>query len=282
MDDPAPTLREFFEAWELFRDPVLCGIFAGAVLGLQGVFIVLRRMVFVTAAVSQSAALGVALSFYAAIHLGWEVPPVTGALLLAVGVAMIFAVRPDRLRLPREGLLGLAYALAGGLTVLVGDRISQEAHDISAILFGTAVLVRPIDLGLVAGVGALVLAVHAFFHRGFVLAGFDADGARVQGVPVLALDVVLWTLVALEVSVATRALGALPVFAFAVLPALAALPLARRMGTALALAAALGAISGGLGYLAAFLLSFPVGASQTAVAALLTVAVVPLGRPRSA
>jgi len=45
-------------------------------------------------------------------------------------------LEPSRLRLTRESMLGLAYALTGGAAILVGDRISQEAHDVEAILFG--------------------------------------------------------------------------------------------------------------------------------------------------
>ena len=45
-----PTWHDFVDNWSLYRDPVLCGVTAGAVLGVLGVFVVLRRAVFVTAA----------------------------------------------------------------------------------------------------------------------------------------------------------------------------------------------------------------------------------------
>src|SRR5262249_43474116 len=66
MDPTTPplTLHDFFAAWELFRDPVWAGVVAGATLGYLGVYIVLRRMVFVSAALSQAAGLGVATAFY--------------------------------------------------------------------------------------------------------------------------------------------------------------------------------------------------------------------------
>ena len=70
------------------------------------------------------------------------------------------------------------------------------------------------------------------------------------------------------VSVTTRALGAMPVFAFSVLPAMTALSLGRRLSAVFTLAAMLGLLSAVLGYLAAFFLRFPVGACQTVVAAL--------------
>ncbi len=271
-EQASPTWEEFVEGWELglYSDPVICGIVAGLVLGYLGVFVVLKRMVFVTAAISQASGLGVALAFFFGIHLGIELHPVIGAVVLALIAAGVFAVPAGRLGLSQESLLGFVYIATWAGAVLIGDRIAQEAHDIAAILFGTAVLVEPTDVKLLLTVGAAVLLVHLVAHRGFVFATFDPVGARVQGVPVATIDLLGWILLALEVSVATRALGVLPVFAFAVLPAMAALLVVRnRIRWALLLASLLGAISGGSGYLVAFFLEFPVGACQAMCAAAL-------------
>jgi zinc transport system permease protein len=283
-DQHAPSFGEFAAGWELgiYQDPVLCGALAGIALGLLGVFVVLRRAVFVTAAVSQSAGLGVALAFMLDIHAGIALPPVAGAFALASFATLLLGFRMEKLRLPSEAVLGFAYAAASAGAVLVGDRISQEAHDVAAILFGTAVLVRPLDLALVAGVGLFVLVAIACSYRGLVFAGFDREGARVQRLPVRSLEMLLWLLVALEVSVTTRALGALPVFAFAVLPAMAALAVWQRLRHALIAAALIGGIAGGAGYVLAFFLEFPVGASQSALASALFLLALLIGRLRGA
>jgi zinc transport system permease protein len=173
-------------------------------------------------------------------------------------------------------VLAAVWLLCSAAAVLVGDRITQEAHDIGAILFGTAVLVRPEDLQLVLGVGGLVAVTTILCREGFVFSGFDPDGARVQGLPVRLLELLLVGLITLEVGVTTRALGALPVFGFSVLPGVAALLAAPRLGWALPLAGLFGALSGGLGYLLAFFGMFPVGASQAAVAAGFVVLMIPL------
>lgn len=83
----------------------------------------------------------------------------------------------------------------------------------------------------------------------------------VGGVPPTHLGFRTLVAITVMVAVATRALGALPVFAFSVLPALAAL---------------LGALSGGRGYLVAFFRSFPVGACQAVTAGLFVVAAIPV------
>jgi zinc transport system permease protein len=144
--DPLPvetsSWAQFWDAYELFRDPMLCALIAGCVLGFLSMYVVLRRMVFVSAAVTQSAGLGVALAFFAQIHLGFHVEPTLGAAGMALVSTVLLMMDPTRMRLTRESVLGLAYALTGGAAILVGDRISQEAHDIQGILFGTAVLVE--------------------------------------------------------------------------------------------------------------------------------------------
>ena len=80
MADSAPSFSEFMQGWELgiYREPIYCGVLAGLLLGYLGVYVVLRRMVFITTAVSQAAGLGVALAFFAQIHLALQVPEVAG------------------------------------------------------------------------------------------------------------------------------------------------------------------------------------------------------------
>jgi zinc transport system permease protein len=268
----APSLRDFLAAWELFRDPVLAGVIAGATLGYLGVYIVLRRMVFVSAALSQAAGLGVALAFYAQIALGAGTilgEPLAVAMAFTIATMLVLVRNNSERWVSRESLLGAVYLVGGAGALLVGTKIRQEAHDIQTILFGAAVLVTPADLVKLEIVGALSLLMQLVGGRGFRFASFDRDGARIRGLPVRLLDLALFVSIAVSVSVATRVLGALPVFAFSVLPAMAAILIARNVRAAMALAAVFGALAGGAGYVTAFLYTWPVGASQAAFAAAL-------------
>jgi zinc transport system permease protein len=268
-DAPAPTLRQFLDAWELFHDPVVAALVAGAVLGWLGVYIVLRRVVFVSAALSQAAGLGVALAFYlqsAVGATGLAGDPLACATALTLATMLFVSRAEDGRFVSRESVLGAAYLVGSAGALLVGTKIRKDAHDITDILFGAAVLVTPEDLRTLEIVGAVILVAQVALEKGFRFASFDPDGARIRGLPVHLLDGALFTSIAVAVSVATRVLGALPVFAFTVLPAMAAILVAPSVRVALVLAAALGAVAGGAGYVVAFLRSWPVGASQTAVA----------------
>jgi zinc transport system permease protein len=269
MPHSVPTWAELVQGWELgiYRDAIFCGLAAGLALGYLGVFVVLRKMVFITAAVSQAAGMGVALAFFVQIHLGMQLSPVIGAIAMATLFTFLFSLPADRLPVSREAALGVAYIAAWSLSVMLGDRISQEAHDISSILFGTAVVVRTEDLYSVFAASFVALAFHIAAHRGVTFALFDPEGARVQRLPVRALELTSWLCIALVVSVATRALGVLPVFAFAILPATAGLLVFERLRWVLVAAAVLGGLAGAGGYVVAFFLNLPVGACQAATAA---------------
>jgi zinc transport system permease protein len=265
--DDAPSWDDFTASWDLFRDAVHAGAIAGAVLGFLSVYVVLRRMVFLSAAVTQAAGLGVVLAFYATIHLGLAVDPLVGATMMALATAALLSRDFHGWGLSREMVLGMTFALASGGAVLVGSRITQEAHDIQSILFGSAVVVSPEDLHRLVVAAALVMALQLWWFRGFAFASFDPISARVQRVPVGALDLVLLLSIGVAIAIAARALGAMPAFALSTLPGVAAILVARGPLVVPFLVAALfGSAAGVLGYMLAFFAELPVGASQTVVA----------------
>jgi len=189
-----------------------------------------------------------------------------GASLLAT---LVFVANPVRLHLTRESVLGFVFLASGAGAVIIGDRITQEAHDLSAILFGSAVMVQPVDVVLVGSAAFFLLGGHLLLLRALIFAGYDPKGARVQGLPVRGLNGFLFLSVGLAVALCTRALGALPVFAFSVLPAMTALVLTSRLGVVFAVATVVGALSGVVGYGISFRAEMPVGATQSGLAAAL-------------
>lgn len=293
MTDTSATWAELFANLGIFKDAILAGGLAGALLGFLGVHVVLRRMVFASSAIAQAAALGVALSFWvpAAINpLGHAAghaagpgghvitslvfQPVLWAIAASLLATLAFIANPVRLHLTRESMLGFVFLASGAGAVIIGDRITQDAHDVATILFGSAVVVQSLDLYLVAGATVVLLGGHLALWRALLFVGYDPMGAQVQGLPVRALNGFLFVSVGLAVALCTRALGALPVFAFSVLPAMAALAVTSRIGLCFVLATVFGAFSGVAGYAVSFRAELPVGATETAMAAALLAAAI--------
>ncbi len=262
--------QEFVTAFSLFREPIAAGAAAGAGLGVLSVFIVLRRVVFLSATLAQSAGLGVTLAFFLHAHADLHLPPTIGAILTSLFVVGLLSVNHTRLGTTREALLGLLFLGSSAGAILIGGYISQESHDIQTVLFGSAVLVRTLDMWLLIAGAVAVIVLTAWFWRGFLFAAFDEEGARVQGLPsALLIGLMLGMIIAMN-ALATRALGSLPVFALATLPAVAALSLTRSLPITVCVAALIGVIGGAGGYVVAFFANWPVGASQSGVLVLIS------------
>lgn len=278
----------FFQAYFLWRDAMASAVIAAALCAYLGIFVVLRRMAFVSAALSQVSGLGVALSFFIGSFFGidphgdvpWLISPVFLALVLSCAASMLLSLptRARRVSNP-ESLVALAYLTASASVVLVlaSPRIVQEAHEVGELLFGSAVAVRQQNL-LALAISALVVAlVHGVFFKDFVFVSFDAETARSTGFPVGRVDAILNLSIAVTVATATRALGTLPVFAFLVLPAGAALLCAKRLWFAVVLAMLIAVVSAVLGYYLSFAYQLPTGPTMAALTAL---AWVPAGLAR--
>jgi zinc transport system permease protein len=246
----APTWQDFWSNVSIFRDAIVTGGLAGLLLGFIGVHVVLRRMVFASSAIAQAAALGVALSFW----IGALVDPVRHAAGHTAGANV--------------HLTPFIFDPCCGPSSPRCSRRSCSSPTPCACT-SRAVVVQHLDLVLVSIATVVLLSGHLLVWRALVFAGYDPLGARVQGLPPRALDGFLYVSVGLSVALCTRALGALPVFAFSVLPAMAALALTSRIGLVFALAGFFGALAGVGGYAVSFRAELPVGATQTALAALL-------------
>jgi zinc transport system permease protein len=266
----------FFEAYFLWRNAMIAALIAAAMCGYLGVFIVLRRVAFVSAALSQVSGLGVALSFFIGSfwgidphgeHIPWFISPVFLALVLSCAASMLLSLRPRRTN--PEALVALAYLAASASVVLVlaSPRIIQEAHEVGELLFGSAVAVREQNLISLAVAAVVVLGVHAAFFKDFVFVSFDDETARSMGYPVAWLNAALNLTIAVAVAMATRALGTLPVFAFLVLPAGAALLLARRLRRAIVVSVGIAMLSAAFGYYLSFSYQLPTGPTMAALCA---------------
>jgi zinc transport system permease protein len=266
----------FWEARFLWQEPMLASVIGAALLGYLGFFVLLRRIAFMSAALSQVSGLGVAVSFLVGSYFGmephgptpWWLSPSAGAFLFAGLGAVLMALPARSKRVTPESVVALCYLAASAFVVVVlaNPRIAQEAHEVGDLLFGNAVVVKREDLVELTIAAGITFVIHALFFKEFLFASFDGEAARVFGVPVNRMDLLLHLSLALCIAVATRALGALPVFAFLVLPAGAALLFSERLRPVLALSVGIAVFCAAFGYYLSWTLSLPTGSVMVALA----------------
>jgi len=250
----------FWEASFLWRDPLAAACLGSILCALSGVFVVLKRSAFVGAAVSQAAGLGVVGALLLPHVAGVVVPPLGAGVLVGASSAGLFAMSRKGGRVGVEAAIGIAYALAGAGSLLLGTFLTHEYESVHALLFGDAVAAPPEELAAltvtVMGLAILLLA----YGRKFVFASFDPETARAMGMPVRRYNAALYFAVGLSIAVATRSLGALPVFALTLAPAAGGLLLFDRLPRVFAFAVATAVAAALVGYYLSFVWEKPTGA----------------------
>jgi zinc transport system permease protein len=267
----------FWESHLIWRDAMIVSVLAAAMCSFVGVFIVLKRVVFVSAALSSMSGVGVAVSFWLASLLGiaphaapFWLDPRLYALGFAVLGALLFSFNLGHRRISGESAIGLGYIIASALVIVVlnSPRVAQEAHEINDLLYGNSVTVSTQTLWVTVATFLVVAVIHRVFHKEFVFVTFDLEMARTLGYRTRLWSIGLFLTFALAVSEATQAIGALPVFAFMVIPPAAALLLASRLWSVFALSVGIGAFSAAAGYYVSFVWPMPTGATMVVLAAL--------------
>ncbi len=264
-------LGGFLAAREIWQAPLAASVVAGALLGFLGVYVVLRRTVFVSAALTQISTVGLVVGLFLEERLHIEAEHAHHQLGMAMGFAVVGAlllgaVRPRRL--PAEAMVGAAWVAASAAVVLGVSRLVHASHDLGGMVFGNAVAVPDDELWMIGAVALICAALHLAFAKEIAFASFDPETARAQGMRVRVWDAVLSLSLGLAIPASARALGALPVFALLTLPAAAALLLGLRFRAVFAVATVLGVLAAAGGYLVSWVAETPTGATMVLVAAL--------------
>ena len=230
---------------EFMRLALVSAVLVGLVAPAVGVFLVQRRLALMGDGIGHVALTGVALGFL----LG-TAPVLTAVVVATLGAVVIELVRQQG-RTSGDVALALMFygGIAGGVLLIgLSDRGSNAS--LLSYLFGSLTAVSPQDVVVIAVLAGVLLLALALFGRQLFAVCHDEEHARVMGLRVRALNLLLAVMAALTVTVAMRVVGLLLVSALMVVPVATAQQLVRgfRATVVVALSAGvLAAVSGVLG-----------------------------------
>ncbi len=195
-----------------FQRALIAGFFIAIMSPMIGIFIVLRRLSMIGDTLAHVAIAGVALGFLINLY------PLGMGLVFAVLAA--FAI--EKLRTAYKGYaeLSIAIMLSGGIALAsifftMGRGFNMNVH---SYLFGSILALNDTDLWMVFGVTVIVVTIVFIFMKEMFLVTFDEDAAKVSGLPLSTLNIMITVLTALVVSVAIKIVGALLVSALLTVP----------------------------------------------------------------
>jgi len=207
----------------MFPEAVIAGAVIAAVCAMLGVFVILKRVVFIGIALSEVAACGIAAAIMCHIH------PFLGAAALTLATVTVLSYPFEGNRLPRDAVLGVIFVLASAASILIVAHSGFGLQDVKALLYGDLILTSDKDLTLILAIFIPVGVYLLAFFRPTLYTFLDREAARVLGLRVVLWELLYFFALGLAVSAASKVAGALLVFCYLVVAPSTALLLCRKL-----------------------------------------------------
>ncbi|HOC90041.1 MAG TPA: metal ABC transporter permease [bacterium] len=239
---------------------LLSATIIGTVCAIIGVYVVLRGMAFIGAGIAHASFGGVALG----ITLG--VNPLLTTILFCLATAWSIAFLSEGRKVSEDSAVGIFFASSMAFGVLLIGLMKGYQADLFGYLFGNILAVSPADLWSSLAIGALVILLVWFFFKEFLLFTFDPEMARVTGLPVKALNLLMMSMIAVTIVISIKSVGIVLVSALIVTPAASAYLLSDDFKKMMLLSIILGVGSTWTGLLLSVWLNLASGATIVMVA----------------
>lgn len=239
---------------------LLASILVGVLCAVVGCYVVLRSMAFMGDALAHAILPGVAIAYL--LHGNLLVGALVAAVLVALGIG--FFSRQGMLK--EDTAIGILFAAALSLGVVLISTIRTYALDLTHILFGNILGVSSTDLWMCGILGLIVILTIILLYKEFLVISFDPVLAATLRLPAELLRSLLLILLALTVVVSLQTVGVGLVAAMLVTPGATAYLLTRRLTTMMFVSAGLGAFSSVTGLYMSYYLNIASGAAVVLVA----------------
>jgi manganese/iron transport system permease protein len=234
---------------------LLGGVLVAAICALVGTYVVLRGLAFVGDALAHAAFPGVVIAYLLKGNI------YLGALLFALATALGVGVVSRHGRVSHDTAIGILFAGAFALGVLLMSAIQGYTVDLFSFLFGNVLGISERELWLVAFLGGVVVLTITVLYKELLLLSFDPTVAEAMGYPVQAFNHLLLGLIAVTIVISIQAVGIILVVALLVTPSATAYLLTQRFFQMMVLGVVLAALAAVIGLYLSYYLNVASGAA---------------------
>jgi len=246
---------------------LLTGLLAGIACGVIGSYVVTRRITYIAGAIAHSVLGGMgAARYFSTVHQWHWLHPIWGAIAAALASAVIIGLVFLWARQREDTVIGAVWAVGMAVGILFIYRTPGYSEDLMSYLFGNILLVSSDDLWLIGCLDALVIGVGLLFYNPLLAVCFDEELARIRGLHVEFLYLLLLCLTALTVVLLVTVVGIVMVIALLTLPAAIAGEFTRRLWQMMVLSSLLAVLFTTVGLAVSYGPDLPAGATSIVLA----------------
>jgi len=199
--------------YEFMRNAFMAGVLASVICGTIGVYVVLKRIVFISGGIAHFSFGGIGLGYLLNLN------PMITTLFFSLGAAISIGVSKRRIRIQEDTIIGILWAMGMALGIVFVGLSKGYAIDLFSYLFGSILAVSRQELYIMLVLSAIIIAIVGLLYKEFLLITFDEEYGDVLGAPTDLLYILLLCLVALSIVVMIKIVGVILVIALLTIPA---------------------------------------------------------------
>jgi zinc/manganese transport system permease protein len=261
--------------------PFVASLILTGIHAYLGVHVVERGVIFVDLSLAQIAALGSTIAILLPFTGGDPHGPWvywTGLAFTFLGAAIFATVRVRDARIPQEAIIGIVYAVASAATILAMSRATSESEHLREMLVGNILTVSWWEVTKTAALYVVIGAFHYLYRQKFLTISLNHRKAEEMGLNVRFWDFLFYASFGFVVTSSVLIAGVLLVFCYLIVPSVAAMLFADRIGPRLAIGWTMGTVVSALGIYLSVKLDLPTGAAMVCTFGLVLV-LLALARP---
>ena len=229
-----------------------------------GIHVIRRGVIFIDLALAQIAALGTTVGLLLGLMPETPAAFIFSILFTFIGAAIFATTRIRSEKIPQEAIIGLVYALAAAVAIIVIDKGPHGSEHLKEVLVGRIVWVRWVEVGSAAAAYLFVGFIHVLFHKNFMLISMNPKEAYRRKMNVRLWDFIFYMTFGFVISFSVHVAGVILVFVFLVVPAVTAIMITDRFLYQLIIGWTMGTVVTILGIFLSYFLNLPGGPTVVA------------------
>jgi len=243
---------------------IVAALIIAGIHAYLGLHVVERGVIFVDLSLAQIAALGATLALLIPAFGGDPHSPGVYWMSLGftfVGAAIFSIIKGQDARIPQEAIIGISYAVASAGVIVAMSQSTGESEHLRDMLVGNILSVSWQEVWRTAAIYVVIGVFHYVFRQRFLQISLDPDAATAQGISVRFWDFLFYASFGVVVTRSVAIAGVLLVFCYLIVPSVAAMLYASRVGPRLTIGWTMGVLTSMLGMYLSVLWDLPTGAT---------------------
>lgn len=202
---------------EIFAYPFLLKSISAIIIlsitcGIIGTYIVSKRIVFISGAISHASFGGIGIGYFFGFN------PILGAIVFSILSSLGIEIIQSKSEIRSDSMIGILWSAGMAIGIIFIYLTPGYAPNLMSYLFGNILMISNNDLIIISIVCLFIIIFFKLLYKEILYIAFDPEFSRTRGLPVNFLNYLLMALISLTIVLTIKMVGIILVISMLTIP----------------------------------------------------------------